>query len=79
MLVTDFPFSTPLCVMAIGTFELLPIHTRHFSPRPLELRIGAPIPTAGLSTRQSEPLTVQLRQAIDDLRIAPTAGNDQIR
>jgi 1-acyl-sn-glycerol-3-phosphate acyltransferase len=62
----------PLIPMAlIGTYELLPIHTRHFSPRPLELRIGDPIPTAGLTARQSEALTAQLRQAIDKLRTAP--------
>jgi 1-acyl-sn-glycerol-3-phosphate acyltransferase len=61
----------PLIPMAlVGTFELLPIHTRHFSPRPLELRIGAPIPTTGLTARQSEPLTAQLREAIEELRIA---------
>jgi len=62
----------PLIPMALaGTYELLPIHTRHFSPRPLELRIGAPIPSADLTTRQSEALTAQLRQAIEELRIAP--------
>src|ERR1700735_3110083 len=54
----------------VGTYELLPIHTRHFSPRPLELRIGAPIPTTGLTARQSETLTAQLREAIEELRIA---------
>jgi 1-acyl-sn-glycerol-3-phosphate acyltransferase len=62
----------PIIPMAlVGTYELLPIHTRHFSPRPLELRIGAPIPTAGLNARQSEALTAQLRQAIEELRTAP--------
>jgi 1-acyl-sn-glycerol-3-phosphate acyltransferase len=55
----------------LGTYELLPIHTRHFSPRPLELRIGAPLSTTGLTPRQSETLTAQLRQAIEELRIAP--------
>jgi 1-acyl-sn-glycerol-3-phosphate acyltransferase len=62
----------PIIPMAlVGTYELLPIHTRHFSPRPLELRIGAPIPTTGLTARQSEPLTAQLREAIEELRLAP--------
>jgi 1-acyl-sn-glycerol-3-phosphate acyltransferase len=62
----------PLIPMAlVGTFELLPIHTRHFSPRPLELRIGVPIPTTGLTARQSEALTAQLRQAIEELRSTP--------
>jgi 1-acyl-sn-glycerol-3-phosphate acyltransferase len=65
----------PVIPMAlIGTYELLPIHTRHFSPRPLELRIGAPIPTAGLTARQSEALTAQLRQAIQELQAAPPSG-----
>ena len=64
----------PLIPMAlVGTYELLPIHTRHFSPRPLELRIGAPIPTTGLTARQSEALTAQLREAIEELRIAPSS------
>ena len=59
----------PLIPMAlVGTYELLPIHTRHFSPRPLELRIGAPIPTTGLTTRQSDTLTAQLRQTIEALQ-----------
>jgi 1-acyl-sn-glycerol-3-phosphate acyltransferase len=65
----------PVIPMAlIGTYELLPIHTRHFSPRPLELRIGTPIPTAGLTARQSEALTVQLRQTIQELQGAPPSG-----
>jgi 1-acyl-sn-glycerol-3-phosphate acyltransferase len=65
----------PIIPMAlVGTYELLPIHTRHFSPRPLELRIGAPIHTTGLTARQSEALTAQLRQAIEELRIAPPSS-----
>jgi 1-acyl-sn-glycerol-3-phosphate acyltransferase len=62
----------PLIPMAlIGTYELLPIHTKEFSPRPLELRIGAPISTEGLNTRQAEPLTDQLRQKIEELQSSP--------
>lgn len=62
----------PLIPMAlVGTFELLPIHTRHFSPRALELRIGAPLSTAGMKTRQAEALTAQLRQAVEGLLQAP--------
>ena len=62
----------PLIPMAlVGTYELLPIHTRHFHPHPLELRIGEPIPTTGLTTRQSDALTAQLRQTIEELRATP--------
>lgn len=61
----------PLIPMAlVGTYELLPIHTMQFSPRPLELRIGAPIPTEGMNARQSETLTAQLRQNIEELQRA---------
>jgi 1-acyl-sn-glycerol-3-phosphate acyltransferase len=62
----------PVIPMAlVGTFELLPIHTRHFSPRPLELRIGAPIPTTGLTAKQTEWLTAQVREAVHRLQVAP--------
>jgi 1-acyl-sn-glycerol-3-phosphate acyltransferase len=59
----------PLIPMAlVGTYELLPIHTRHFSPRPLELRIGTPLSTTGLKTREAEKLTQALKHAIAALR-----------
>jgi 1-acyl-sn-glycerol-3-phosphate acyltransferase len=62
----------PVIPMAlVGTYELLPIHARHFSPRPLELRVGMPISTTGLTARQSEALTAQVRQAIEELRTTP--------
>ncbi len=63
----------PLIPMALaGTYELLPIHTRHFSPRALELRVGAPISTNGRKTREAELLTEQLKRAIESLRQAQT-------
>lgn len=55
----------------IGTYELLPMHTRAFSPRPLELRVGAPIPTTGMNARQAEALTAQIRSAILALQGGP--------
>jgi 1-acyl-sn-glycerol-3-phosphate acyltransferase len=65
----------PVIPMAlVGTYELLPMHTRHFSSRPLELRIGAPIPTTGLITRQAEALTAQVRDAIHALQLAPPSS-----
>ena len=48
----------------IGTYELMPIHVYALRPRPLKLVIGEPIPTAGLSTRDAERLTQQMRDAI---------------
>ena len=51
-------------VALIGTYELLPIHTYHLTPRPLLAVIGDPIPTTGLSTRDAAALTEKLRSAI---------------
>ena len=51
-------------VALIGTYELLPIHTYHLTPRPLLAVIGDPIPTTGLTTRDASALTEHLREAI---------------
>ena len=48
----------------IGTYELLPIHVYALRPRPLKLVVGEPIPTAGLTTRDAERLTEQMRDVI---------------
>ncbi len=64
----------PLIPIAlIGTYELLPIHTYHLSPRPLKLIIGDPIPTDGLTTRDADFLTEQLYKAISLLYSQHTA------
>jgi 1-acyl-sn-glycerol-3-phosphate acyltransferase len=58
----------PLIPMAlIGTYELLPIHTHHFRPRPVKLVIGEPIDPAGYSIRQVDELTAKLH--IEILRL----------
>jgi 1-acyl-sn-glycerol-3-phosphate acyltransferase len=58
----------PLVPMAlIGTFELLPIHTHHFRPRPVRLVIGKAIDSSAYSIRQVDDLTGRLRADIKDL------------
>jgi 1-acyl-sn-glycerol-3-phosphate acyltransferase len=58
----------PLVPMALsGVFELLPIHTHHFYPSELTLRIGEPIETTGMTLRQTDELTARLREAIEKL------------
>jgi 1-acyl-sn-glycerol-3-phosphate acyltransferase len=54
-------------VALIGTYELLPIHTYHLTPRPLKVVIGEPIPTAGLTTRDAEALTQLLYESISTM------------
>lgn len=61
----------PLVPMAIiGTYELLPMHTRHFYPRPLMLAVGSPIVTTGMTTKSIEKLTDQLSGEIFKLYYA---------
>jgi 1-acyl-sn-glycerol-3-phosphate acyltransferase len=48
----------------VGTYELLPIHTYHLTPRPLKVIVGDPIPTAGLTTRDADALTQRLYETI---------------
>lgn len=59
----------PLTPIALsGVYELLPIHTRHLYSGELTLKIGEPIETAGMTLRQADELTEQLRAAIEKLR-----------
>ena len=64
----------PLVPIALtGVYDLLPIHTRHFYPCELTLSVGEPIPTTGLTPRQTEELTQRLRAAIEAM-LKPTAA-----
>jgi 1-acyl-sn-glycerol-3-phosphate acyltransferase len=66
----------PLVPIAlVGTYELLPIHTRHFRPRPVKMVIGKPIDPSGYTIRQADDLTARLRSEILQLydRHAATA------
>ena len=59
----------PLVPIALsGVYELLPIHTRHFYPGELTLRVGEPIDTKGMTVRQIGELTEQLRASIEAMR-----------
>ncbi len=61
----------PLVPMAIvGTYELLPMHTRHFFPQPVKLVVGEPIDTSGYTGRQVEELTERLKREIGRLYYA---------
>jgi len=59
----------PLVPIALsGVYELLPIHTHHFYPGVLTVSVGEPIETKGMTVRQTDALTAQLRDAIESLR-----------
>ena len=55
----------PVIPMAlVGTRELMPMHTYHLRPRPLILIVGAPISTAGYTSKMADELTARIRDTI---------------
>ena len=59
-------------VALIGTYELLPMNTYHIKCRPLEMRVGEPISTAGLTMRDMEVVSAKVKKAMEDLYYALT-------
>jgi 1-acyl-sn-glycerol-3-phosphate acyltransferase len=58
-------------VALVGTYELLPMDTFHIKCRPLEMRVGEPIPTAGMTLRDMEAVSAKVQKAVEDLYYAP--------
>jgi 1-acyl-sn-glycerol-3-phosphate acyltransferase len=54
-------------VALVGTYELLPMNTYHIKCRPLEMRVGEPISTAGYSLREMETLSAKVHEAMANL------------
>jgi 1-acyl-sn-glycerol-3-phosphate acyltransferase len=54
-------------IALVGTYELLPMNTYHIKSRPLEMRVGEPISTAGYSLREMEVLSEKVHRAMEDL------------
>jgi 1-acyl-sn-glycerol-3-phosphate acyltransferase len=48
----------------VGTYELLPMHVYHLTPRPLLLVAGEPISTAGCTTKDADALTQRIFEAV---------------
>jgi len=54
-------------VALVGTYELLPMNTYHIKSRPLEMRVGEPISTAGLKGHDLQALSAQVQKAVEGL------------
>jgi 1-acyl-sn-glycerol-3-phosphate acyltransferase len=54
-------------VALIGTYELLPMDTFHIKCRPLEMRVGKPISTAGFTMRDLDALSANVHAAMEKL------------
>jgi 1-acyl-sn-glycerol-3-phosphate acyltransferase len=60
-------------IALVGTFELLPMNTYHIKSRPLEMRVGEPISTSGLTLEDMGGLSDRVRKAMEDLYYAGQA------
>jgi 1-acyl-sn-glycerol-3-phosphate acyltransferase len=58
-----------------GTYELLPMDTYHIKCRPLEMRVGQPISTAGMTMRDLEQLSAKVQKAVEDLYYAENTAS----
>jgi 1-acyl-sn-glycerol-3-phosphate acyltransferase len=54
-------------VALVGTYELLPMNTYHIKCRPLEMRVGEPISTAGMTMRDLEAVSAKVKQELQRL------------
>jgi 1-acyl-sn-glycerol-3-phosphate acyltransferase len=54
-------------IALVGTYGLLPMDTYHIKPRPLEMRVGDAISTAGLTLREMEGLSAQVQRAMEQM------------
>jgi 1-acyl-sn-glycerol-3-phosphate acyltransferase len=58
-------------IALVGTYELLPMNTYHIKPRPLEMRAGNPIATAGLTLRDLEKLSERVQREMEKMYYGP--------
>lgn len=54
-------------VVLVGTYELLPMNTYHIKCRPLEMRVGQPISTAGMTMRDLEAVSGKVKLEMEKL------------
>ena len=55
-------------IALVGMYELLPMNTFHIKSRPLEMRVGTPIPTTEYTLRTMDQLAARVQAAVDELR-----------
>jgi 1-acyl-sn-glycerol-3-phosphate acyltransferase len=58
-------------IALVDTFNLLPMNTYHIKCQPLEMRVGEPISTAGLTVQDTEAVSARVKAAIETLHSAP--------
>jgi len=58
-------------IALVGTYELLPMNTYHIKCRSLEMRVGEPISTKGLTMADLEMLSARVQRSIEQLYYPP--------
>jgi 1-acyl-sn-glycerol-3-phosphate acyltransferase len=58
-------------IALVDTFDLLPMDTYHIKCQPLEMRVGEPVSTLGLTLRDMDDVSAKVRAAIEALQSAP--------
>lgn len=51
----------------VGTYEALPMNHFHIRPGKIDVVVGEPIPTAGLTLHDADKLTAKVQKAVEDL------------
>jgi 1-acyl-sn-glycerol-3-phosphate acyltransferase len=54
-------------IALVGTFELLPMDTYHIKSQPLEMRVGDPVQTSGLTLHDMEAVSSKVKSSIESL------------
>ena len=54
-------------VVLVGTYEMLKMNSFHIKPGSVQMVVGSPISTVGMSTRDIAPITDQARAVIGDI------------
>jgi 1-acyl-sn-glycerol-3-phosphate acyltransferase len=58
-------------IALVDTFDLLPMNTYHIKCQPLEMRVGEPISTTGLTVQDTDAVSAKVKSAIEALHSAP--------
>jgi 1-acyl-sn-glycerol-3-phosphate acyltransferase len=58
-------------IALVDTFALLPMDTYHIKCQPLEMRVGEPVSTVGLTLRDMDDVSAKVRSAIEALQSTP--------
>jgi len=62
-------------ITLMGTYDLLPMNTYHIQCQPLQMRVGEPVSTEGLTLRDTETVSARVRTAMQELQADLTTSS----